>query len=283
MQKIRVLKGFLKRISQDHVSAYAAQAAYFLIMSFIPFVLFLTTIIRYTPLTYGTIRSAIISIVPSNLQSFVLGILAEIYGRDTVLLPLSAFFALWTSGKALQALINGFHAIYHVTETRNWLINRIYSVFYTFLFVVALVGSFFLLVLGKTIHRFFLQHIPLVGGITGYVVKTRSLFALAVLFLIFLLLYKVLPNRKASLISQVPGALLVAVAWLVFSYGFSLYFSYFSNYLNMYGSLTAVILLMLWVYICMNMVLYGAEINIYFEHQFREARKSVKEILGREK
>lgn len=283
MKRLRVLKGFMERISQDHVSAYAAQAAYFIIMSFIPFILFLSIMIRYTPITYGAIRSAIISIVPSNLQSFVLGILAEVYGRNTVLLPLSAFFALWTSGKALQALINGFHAIYHVKETRNWLINRIYSVFYTFLFVIALVGCFLLVVLGKTIHRFFMQHIPIVGGILGQLVKTRSLLTLAVLFLVFLLLYKVLPNRKASLISQAPGALLVAVAWFIFSYGFSFYFSNFSNYSNMYGSLTAVILLMLWIYICMNIVLYGAEINVYFEHQFRQAKASVKEILSKDK
>ena len=71
--------GFMERMRKDHVSAYAAQAAYFLIMSFIPFVLFLTAIVQYTPLTYREVRQAIMSVVPENLQGFVLNIVAEVF------------------------------------------------------------------------------------------------------------------------------------------------------------------------------------------------------------
>ena len=65
---IQLMLGFVRRANGDHVSAYAAQAAYFLIMSFIPFILFLTTLIRYTPLSYNVVRDAIIGFVPGNLQ-----------------------------------------------------------------------------------------------------------------------------------------------------------------------------------------------------------------------
>ena len=71
---IGLLLGFMDRVSGDHVGAYATQAAYFLIMSFIPCILFLTTLVRYTPLTYNVVRDAIIAFIPENLQSFVLGI-----------------------------------------------------------------------------------------------------------------------------------------------------------------------------------------------------------------
>ena len=67
----------------------------------------------------------------------------------------------------------------------------------------------------------------------------------AVLFAVFLVLYKVLPNRKATFKSQLPGAFMIAVAWMIFSYGFSLYFEFFPNFGNMYGSLTALIMVML--------------------------------------
>ena len=129
--------GFMERMRKDHVSAYAAQAAYFLIMSFIPFVLFLTAIVQYTPLTYREVRQAIMSVVPENLQGFVLNIVAEVFSKSAAVLPLSALVALWSSGKGMQALINGLNTIYHVKETRNWLVNRIYSMFYMFLFVLA--------------------------------------------------------------------------------------------------------------------------------------------------
>ena len=69
---IGLLMGFMKRVSGDHVGAYATQAAYFLIMSFIPCILFLTTLVRYTPLTYNVVRDAIIAFIPENLQSLVL-------------------------------------------------------------------------------------------------------------------------------------------------------------------------------------------------------------------
>ena len=71
-----LLFGFMERVSGDHVGAYATQAAYFLIMSFIPCILFLTTLVRYTPLTYNVVRDAIVAFIPENLQSFVLGIVA---------------------------------------------------------------------------------------------------------------------------------------------------------------------------------------------------------------
>ena len=102
------------------------------------------------------------------------------------------------------------------------------------------------------------------------------------LFLIFLILYKMLPNRKATFKSQVPGAVLIAAGWSLFSYFFSLYFELFPGFSNMYGSLTALIMVMLWLYICMNLLLYGAEINSYFEKQFRLAQASVREMLSRE-
>ena len=69
---IQLMLGFVRRANGDHVSAYAAQAAYFLIMSFIPFILFLTTLIRYTPLSYNVVRDAIVGFVPGNLQTLSL-------------------------------------------------------------------------------------------------------------------------------------------------------------------------------------------------------------------
>ena len=71
---IALILGFIKRMQEDHIGAYAAQAAYFLIMSFIPFVLVLTALVQYTPLTYRMLRQVIIGFVPDNLQDFVLKI-----------------------------------------------------------------------------------------------------------------------------------------------------------------------------------------------------------------
>ena len=157
---IQLMLGFVRRANGDHVSAYAAQAAYFLIMSFIPFILFLTTLIRYTPLSYNVVRDAIVGFVPGNLQTFVLSIVVEVYKRSTAIVPLSALMALWASGKGMQAIINGLNTIYHVKETRNWLMNRIYSVFYMLLFVLAIIVTLLVLVLGNRIQMAVQKTIP---------------------------------------------------------------------------------------------------------------------------
>ena len=218
---IQLMLGFVRRANGDHVSAYAAQAAYFLIMSFIPFILFLTTLIRYTPLSYNVVRDAIIGFVPGNLQTFVLSIVVEVYKRSTAIVPLSALMALWASGKGMQAITNGLNTIYHVKETRNWLMTRIYSVFYMLLFVLAIIVTLLVLVLGNRIQVAAQRTIPILGRLLAKVIGARTLLVFAVLFAVFLVLYKVLPNRKATFKSQLPGAFMIAVAWMIFSYGFS--------------------------------------------------------------
>lgn len=275
--------GFMERMRKDHVSAYAAQVAYFLIMSFILFVLFLTAIVQYTPLTYREVRQAIMSVVPENLQGFVLNIVAEVFSKSAAVLPLSALVALWSSGKGMQALINGLNTIYHVKETRNWLVNRIYSMFYMFLFVLALIASLLLLVMGNRIHVLISGYVPFLGNVIGRILGAKTFLVFVMLFFVFLVLYRYLPNRRASLKSQVPGAFLTAVAWSVFSYLFSLYFTFFPDFSIMYGSLSTLILVMVWLYFCMNLLLYGAEINAYFESQFRQAKLSFWQLIARKR
>lgn len=149
---VGLILGFVKRMQEDHIGAYAAQAAYFLIMSFIPFVLVLTALVQYTPLTYRMLRQAILGFVPLNLQDFVLKIIAEVFTKSAAVVPISGLFALWSSGKGMQSLIAGLNVIYHVKETRNWLTNRLYSMLYMFLFVLAIIISLLLLVMGNRIH-----------------------------------------------------------------------------------------------------------------------------------
>ena len=149
------------------------------------------------------------------------------------------------------------------------------------LFVLAIIVTLLVLVLGNRIQVAAQKTIPILGRLMAKIMGARTLLVFAVLFVVFLVLYKVLPNRKATFKSQLPGAFIIATAWLIFSYGFSLYFEFFPNFGNMYGSLTALIMVMLWLYVCMNLILYGAEINAYFENEFRKAQKSVKTLLSK--
>jgi membrane protein len=203
--------------------------------------------------------------------------------RNPALIPITAVTAIWSAGKGVQAITNGLNTIYHVKETRNWLVTRIYSVAYTLLFSIAIVVSLAMVLLGHQLQEFVAGYSEIGGQIVGLLLDARSLLTPIILFLVFVILYRFLPNRKASFRSQMPGAAIVSVAWTIFSVFLSLYFRFFPGFSNMYGNMAALILIMMWLYFLMNIMLYGAEINIYFETELRFAERRMRKQLEKRK
>lgn len=264
-----VIRGFLKRFNEDHVGAYAAQSAYFILLSFIPFVLLLVTLVQYTPLTQEIVTDALVGLVPAEFSSFIKGIVGEVFGKSPAFVPLSAVIALWSAGKGINSLTNGLNCIYRVEETRGYVINRLRSTFYTLIFVLAVALTLILLVFGNQIQAGIAAKFPMIAKVTSFIIGMRTFITLAMLCAVFLLIYKFVPNRRASFKSQFPGAIVSSVAWSIFSLAFSIYIDFAPGTVNMYGSLTTLVLIMLWLYFCMWIVLIGAEINSYFEYKLR--------------
>lgn len=264
-----VIRGFLKRFNEDHVGAYAAQSAYFILLSFIPFVLLLVTLVQYTPLTQEIVTDALVGLVPTEFSSFIKGIVSEVFGKSPAFVPLSAVIALWSAGKGINSLTNGLNCIYRVEETRGYVINRLRSTFYTLIFVLAVALTLILLVFGNQIQAGIAAKFPMIAKVTSFIIGMRTFITLAMLCAVFLLIYKFVPNRRASFKSQFPGAIVSSVAWSIFSLAFSIYIDFAPGTVNMYGSLTTLVLIMLWLYFCMWIVLIGAEINSYFEDKLR--------------
>ena len=278
------MTGFMNRMNQDHVSAFAAQAAFFILMSFVPFLMLLLPLVTYVSITKDMVVEMILQVMPDagDFRSFLLSIIQEVYDKSTAVVPISAIFTLWSAGKGLQGLTNGVNAIYHVKETRNYVVTRIRSALYTLVFILAVIGSLILLVFGNSIQKLLTRYIPALARVTAYIIGMRTAVSLVVLALIFLMVYKFLPNRKTSFRSQVPGAVISAVAWSLFSLGFSVYLDYYDGVYNMYGRLTTIILILLWLYFCMYIVLIGAEINAYFEERLRRLHRVASERIRNE-
>lgn len=271
---IETARRLMKRFREDHVGAYAAQSAYFILLSFIPFVLLLVTLVRYTPLTQEIVTEALTRAVPLEFRSFVQGIVGEVFGKSAAVVPISAVIALWSAGKGINALTNGLNCIYKVDETRGYLINRFRSMLYTLAFVAAVVCTLVLLVFGNQIQARLAQSFPVIASVTSFIIGLRTFITLAMLGMIFLMIYRFVPNRKATLRSQVPGAMVSAVAWSLFSLAFSVYIDFVPGTANMYGSLTTLVLIMLWLYFCMWILLIGAEINSFFEDRLSGMRQA---------
>lgn len=269
----RIFRNFLNRIKADHVSAYAAQAAYFTMLSFIPILMLLLSLIKYTPITEAMLQRLFSESVPVSVYPMIMGIIQEVFNRSSTWIPVTVIIAAWSAGKSVLALSRGFNCIYEVQETRNYLAVRIRSTMYTILMLVAIVLSLTVMVFGNMLHDIIRVKFPFIAQITGFIISFRTVLVLAVLTMFFTLIYRFLPNRKAPVLLQVPGAMFTAAAWSGFSFFFSIYVDQFSNYSRIYGSLTTLIIVMFWLYACMYIVMIGAAINSYYEMKFREFRE----------
>lgn len=266
---IKLVSGFMEAMRDDHVGAYAAQTAYFIMLSFFPFVILLVSLIRYTSITPADVYRAAQGIFPDSMDTFILSLINEVYSKTAVTVSVSAIVAAWSAGKGFLALMRGMNTIYNVEERRNYVILRLRSALYTVIFVIAIILSLVVLVFGNSIHEAAMEHYPFISVITGMVVRLKGIVGILFLSAVFMVMYRFVPNRKARLFSQAPGAVFSAVCWYVFSIVFSLYVEYSPGLSNIYGSLTTIVLVMLWLYACMYIILLGAEINSYFEDQFR--------------
>ena len=162
-------------------------------------------------------------------------------------------------------LIRGINDVYEIKESRPFLLVRLLAFFYTFLFAILFVAVLTILVFGNTLYYHLCHIFPLLRSKFLTIISIRPIVGFVVVFLFFVILYYFVPNHKTSLLKQIPGALFTTAGWIIFSYLFSIYFNHFSNFSYMYGSLAAIALSFLWLYICMCILFMGAELNWFWD------------------
>ncbi len=254
--------GISDDIARHHVGAYAAQAAYFFMLSLIPIILLLLTMVQYTPVTKADVMTAVVQVFPSTVDSLITSIVNQVYNQSGTVIPVTVIVALWSAGKGVLSITTGLNAIFGCPETRNYIYLRIRATIYTVLFVGVILLLLVLSVFGNSINLFVTSHIPAIKPVTDKLIELRIVVTPAVLMGFLLLLYKFLPNRKDWFRKQIPGALFSAIGWQVVSWIFSMYLDIFEGFSDMYGSLTTIVLIMLWLYFCMYCILLGAEANV---------------------
>lgn len=259
----RVIRVFSHKLRDDYISAFSAQAAFFIFISFFPFAMFLLSIMQYLPFTESEVMYACRSVFPAAIQSFVISIIAELYNKaaSTTILSVTLVAALWSSSKGFLSIIRGMNGVYANTETRNYIIIRIKSAIYTVLFALMIILFLVIFVFGNQLYLWIVNRIPVLTEFALVIISLRTIVGLCLLTAFFLFIFMVVPNRKTKLIKELPGALLSSCGWMIFSYLFSFYIDNMSNYSYTYGSLTAIVLCMVWLYACMYMMFIGAEVN----------------------
>lgn len=261
------------KYSADEMSVYAAQASFFIIMAAFPFLMLLFSLIQLIPMVNESdLLSFVVQMVPDTLDALVISVIDSIYSDSPMtILSVTAITSLWSASRGMLSIERGLNRIHGAPRQKNYLISRILCSGYTIVFSVMCVLCLVFLVFGENIRRQLLRLFPALSQFRSLLSLTGNFLPLIVLFFFFLVLYALLPQRRQTFRSQIPGALFSSAGWSLFSVGFSFYFRNFGNYAVMYGSLTAVILLMLWLYFCICILFLGAEINWYYGHHAKKA------------
>ena len=278
-KKIRtqILLRIIVTVNSHHTGAYAAQAAYFFVLSLIPIFLLLLTMVQFTPVTMNDVMEAVLQVFPQSVAPLIRSIVIQVYTQSGTVIPVTILVALWSAGKGVLSVTSGLNCIYAKTETRNYFYLRIRASFYTVLFLLAIMLSLILSVFGNSISVMLYEHVPFLSKVVDFIIRIRTFVTLVVLTIFWDLVYKFLPNRKnrakTTLRRQLPGAVFTACGWLLISFIFSVYLDIFTGFTNMYGSLTTIILILLWLYVCMYIILLGGEVNALLERFYVSPRE----------
>lgn len=267
-------------ILNDDIFGRAAQLSYYFLLALFPLLLFMTAMLGYFAEAGTELRENMLSylstVVPRDayklVHEFVDGISKDTSGGK---LSFGLLAALWAASNGMGAISETLNIAYGVKESRPWWQARLLAIALTIALAVLIITALALVLSGHNIAEAVANKFGL-GDIFTLVWKiVQWPIVLAFVLLAFGLLYYFAPNvREQKWHWVTPGAVVGVALWLLVSFGFSLYLDNFNSYNATYGSLGAVIILMLWFYFTGAAILIGGEINSEIEHAAAEAGAS---------
>lgn len=259
-------QGFFKelivRIKKVDVTGLASQLAFFFLLSLFPLLIFLMTLLPFLNLDQGEVFLFIREYAPESVAQLIEKTLGEVLAnRHGGLLSIGALATIWSASKGMNALTKALNRSYFAAETRSFLVARAMSVVFTIALIVVLVIALVLPVFGQQIGTLAFSYFGLEEGFLKLWGSIRWIVPPILIFLIFAAIYWVVPNLKIRLKSVVPGAIFSTVGWIVTSLAFSFYVGNYGNYSNTYGSIGAIIVLMMWMYFSAIILMLGGQLN----------------------
>ena len=254
---------FSRQMKKQNISAYAASIAFFFFLSIVPMLMMLCAIIPYTPVTEENLVQAVTDVVPDMVDAMVVSLISDVYDRSGGITSIAIIATIWSAAKGVMALMTGLNAVNGVEEKRNYFVIRVIACFYTIVMLLIVILSLVINVFGNQLVSIALYRLPQLERIVDFCMNFRFLVVWVVMTVLFAAIYAYVPNKKLKFREQIPGATFSAVVWSVFSWGFSIYVTYGNSY-GVYGSLSIIIIVLLWMYFCMYIIMIGAYLNRYF-------------------
>lgn len=260
--KINLLIYLIVKIKKDDVFALASQLAYYLILSFFPFMLFLMTLIGFSSVNSRQVLGQLSIMLPKSIFELTKTTVEEIFDNQyTGLLGISILLTIWTASSAFKAVIKSVNKAYNLKENRSFIRLSMISMMGILALAITIMLTLTLLVFGNLIGEYIELVYPTYKIIAIAWNVFRYLFISIIMICIFIGVYRFAPAEKLIWREVIPGSIFSAIGWIVLSFGFSYYIDNFNNYTRFYGSLGAVFILMTWLFLISIIFILGVEIN----------------------
>jgi membrane protein len=257
-----VIKEVLKRYGKHSISAYSAQMAFFFILALFPFLIFLFLVLGKLSVDTDILIRILQMFFPSEVQSLIMDFIRKhILVNNMNLISFSIIGTLWSASKGVRALMVSLNNAYEIQETRNFLLVRTLDMVYTVLIVIGIVVLLTLPNIGTNFFNTLNQYIPIERELIDTYTIFKNVTLPIIIVVTILSMYKLLPNTKIKIKTIIWGSLFAIAGWFTLSYVFTIFLDNFANYSVVYGSLTTVIILMLWLYFSGIILIVGGEIN----------------------
>lgn len=281
----RVLVRTVSEFLDDEMSTYASALAYQMLFSLFPFLLFLIALIGFLHLPdfFSWLRLQSELVLPPQALDLVNPVIDQLQQSKGGLLSVGIVIALWTASAGVRLMMSAMNAAYDVPEGRPVWKRIPLSVFYTVGIAGMLLAAAALMVLGPQVMEWIAAQI----GMQELIVTVWTILrwpAIIILMMVAVaLIYYVMPDVKQKFRFITPGSVLAVVVWIIASLGFGYYVKTFADYNAMYGSIGAIIVLLLYFYISAAVLLLGAEMNAVIEHMSAEGKNPGEKVAAQDK
>lgn len=269
-----VIKRTARGFSEHDLSTYAAALAYRALFSIFPFILFLLALLGFLHLPdfFDWLRSQADLLLPPVAMEQVGPVIDQLQDSQGGLMSFGILLALWTASIGVRSLMNAMNRVYAVEESRpSWKLVLL-SVAYTVGLAVMLLLAAGFMTLGPQVMSWLASQIGMEQMLVTLWTWIRWPLAILLMMLAVALIYYATPDVEQDFRFITPGSVVAVIVWLAASIGFGIYVQNFGNYNATYGSIGAIIVLLLYFYISAAVLLLGAQLNATIEHASAEGK-----------
>jgi membrane protein len=250
------------RFEFHNINAYGAQIAYFFLLSLFPFLIFLIAVLSQLSMSPQGAIDLFAKVAPNEVITVIDDYIKELIpSRSINLLSISFFATIWSASRGLNALIILLNRAYGIKKERNFIMKRVLAIFFTLLVAISIILALTIPSMGMNFLLWISRYIGLTDFFISVWYYLRWIVIIAILFSVMGSLYYIAPNKKLKFLEIIPGTLFAICGWILISLGFSFFVNNFRNFTIIYGSLAAIIVLMIWLYLSGIMLVLGGEIN----------------------